>query len=81
MPAASQGRIYKANSCPNRMQTLGFLGTTDAQHAVVDATLRLKDLGDEEACAQAGIVIDLLFNLWEPIQQVQHFELRLPPQH
>ena len=52
------------------MQSLGGIGTTDAQQATIEATLRLKDVGEEEACAQAGIVIDLLFNLWEPIQAV-----------
>ena len=53
-----------------RMQNLGRLGTLDSQQATIEATLRLKELGEEEACTQAGIVIDLIFGLWEPIQAV-----------
>jgi hypothetical protein len=53
------------------MQTLGRLGTLDSQQATIEATLRLKELGEGEACTQAGIVIDLIFGLWEPIQAVR----------
>ncbi len=55
----------------HRLQILGAIGTVDAQQATIEATLRLKDLSEEEACAQSGIAIDLLLNLWEPLQSVR----------
>ena len=55
-----------------RMQSLGKFGHLDSQQATIEATLRLKDLGEEEACTQAGIVIDLMFGVWEPIQAVRY---------
>ena len=64
-------RCLDSSCCTDRLQILGAIGTVDAQQATIEATLRLKDLSEEEACAQAGIVIDLLLNLWEPLQAVR----------
>ena len=59
------------------MQSLGRLGTLDSQQATIEATLRLKELGEEEARTQAGIVIDLFFDVWEPIQAVRRGSINL----
>ncbi len=67
----SQHRSKHCNLSRHRLQILGAIGTVDAQQATIEATLRLKDLSEEEACAQSGIVIDLLLNLWEPLQSVR----------
>ena len=61
-----------------RMQTLGRLGTLDSQQAIIESTLRLKELSEEEACTQAGIVIDLFFGVWEPVQAVRLAACSLP---
>ena len=54
------------------MQQLGGFGDSDEQQqAMIEATLRMKDISAEEARIQGAIVIGLRFNIWEPIQAVR----------
>ena len=58
--------------CCCRMQSIGGLGSSDAQQqATIEATLRLKTLSAEEAEVQGALVIGLRFTIWEPMQAVR----------
>ena len=61
--AATQQSLTKPCPVFCRMQSLGRLGTLDSQQATIEATLRLKELGEEEARTQAGIAIDPVLRL------------------
>ena len=54
------------------MQGLSSLGTADAHEETILATLRLKEMANEEARVQAAIFMRLLFDTWKPSQAVRH---------